>query len=443
MDFEKQLIKRNNSEAFSYFELGDAYYLSENTSIMNREKSIYLEGYGVTDNPFAANHKLPSGHFKKIVDQKVMYQLGEGIKFTNPNQVDKLNQYFDDPFDEVLIDLGIETSKKSEAWLMAFKDEGKLKFTKIPSEQLAPVWDEYGKLEYMIRQFEDDSSVWVHVYDRQYLSIYQKDKGRTKFKFIKKVGHWSNYRLFNGEIVDSPEEKGFREVPFIPLWNNREHVSDLNGIQHFIDTYDIINSDFANNIDDMQDAYFTLKGYSGDTKDLAEFMRQLKMVKAVPIGDDGEVKANQLEIPTEARKVLLERIEKDIYKFSMAVDLTNMQGGSITNVYIKAMFADLDLKCDQFESELRKFVRKLIEFINKAEGTQYTYDCNFVRSTIMNDGEVVDGLVKLSGIISNKTIRELQPYDIDLKQEDERIAEQNGEISLDEANQVLSNSEGI
>lgn len=428
MDFERLIEHRHKSDTYSYFEQGEAYYLARNTAIMERKKYIYLEGIGVSENPFGANHKLPSGHFKKIVDQKVMYQLGNGVKFAEPQDLDI---YFDDPFDEVMIDLGIEASKKSEAWLYAFKIDGQLKFTQLPSEQLTPVWNDYGQLEKMVRSFVVDDYHWMYVYDEVSITQYRKKATDKSFKLYGMHGHWTEYNEFNGEQVGEPIEHGFGALPFIPLYNNREHTCDLHNIKTLIDTYDIINSDFANNIDDMQDAFFTLKGYTGDTKNLAEFMRQLKMYKAVPVGDDGDVQAQQLQIPTEARKVFLERIEKDIYKFAMAVDLSNAGGSSITNVYIKSMFADLDLKCDQFESELRKFIKKLVSFINGAENTQYTYDCSFTREMIVNTNEVVDNLVKLSGVISNKTIRELIPYSIDLEQEEERIAEQQGEISLD------------
>lgn len=434
MDFEKLIENRRNTQKYAYFKFGDDYYQAENTAIMNRKKYIYLDGIGIAENPFGANHKLPSGHFKKIVDQKVMYQLGNGVKWNEPQDIDA---YFDDPFDEVIIDLGIDASKKSEAWLMAYKIDGQLKFTQIPSEQLTPIWDEYGRLIEMARSFDDGQFMWIYLYTENELIRYRRKKTDKDYKMLDRLGHWTTYQEFNGEQVGEPEQHGFGKVPFIPLFNNREKLSDLHNIKTLIDTYDIINSDFANNIDDMQDAFFTLKGYTGDAKNLGEFMRQLKMYKAVPVGEDGEVNANQLQIPVEARKVFLERIEKDIYKFSMAVDLSNSQGGSITNVYIKSMFADLDLKADQFESEIRKFIKKLVEFINEADNKNFSYDCSFTREMILNTNEVVDNLVKLSGIISNKTIRELIPYSIDLEQEEERIANQIGEITLDRADKIM------
>lgn len=431
MEFE-ELEHHHKGEKKEYFKYGEDYYRSRNTYIMNRSKRIYLDGIGITENPFGSNHKLPSGHFKKIVDQKVMYLLGEGADFSNEGQSEEIDKYFEDTFDETLIDMGVESSKKGQAWLYAFKVNNQLKFTMIPAEQLTPIYDEYNQLEKMIRRYDSEQYQYMSVYDSEQVVVYRKERKETDFKMIAVYGHWSEVQEFNGEQVGEPLQHGFGTVPFFPLWNNKEKLSDLFNIKQLIDTYDIINSDFANNIDDMQDAYFTLKGYSGEGKNLGEFMRQLKMYKAVPISEDGDLQANQLQIPTEARQVFLTRLEKDIYKFAMAVDLSNFQGGSITNVYIKSMFADLDLKCDQFESEVRKFIYKIIDFINMVDNKNFTKDVHFERSMIVNRQEIIDGIVKLSGILSQQTIMELLPYEIDMDQEKERLNEERGAISLEE-----------
>jgi hypothetical protein len=181
----------------------------------------------------------------------------------------------------------------------------------------------------------------------------------------------------------------------------------------------------------MQDAFFTLKGFTGDTKHLGEFMKQLKMYKAVPVGDDGEVTAQQLTIPVEARKTFLDILRKDIYESSMSVDMSQLSGGSITNVYIKAMFTDLELKVDEFENEVRKFIFHLLTFINENDNKNFTDQMTFDRSKLMNEIENIEILMKLQGILSLQTIRELLPYDIDLAQESERIRAESGELTLE------------
>lgn len=432
MNFDKILKNFQNSERFKFIRFGEDYYNSRNTAIMSREKKVFIEALGGAQaNPFAANHKLASGHFKKIAIQKVMYLLGKGVNFTEDGQNEAMDAYFDDTFNEVIIDCGLEAAKKASAWLLAFKRDNKLQFTLIPSEQLFPIYDDENHLTAMLRRFDSNGVQVLLHYDEESIQRYERSKKKGEFEFVSDMGHWTTKKIFNGQEVEEREEHGFGFVPFIPLFNNREHLSDLYPIKGFIDTYDIINSDFANNIDDMQDAFFTLKGYSGNSEDLATFMRELKSIKAVPVSDDGDIKAHQLTIPTEARKVFLELLQKDIYKFAMAVDLTGMNGGSgITNVYIKAMFADLDLKCDEFESQIRKFIGKIIDVINEFDSKNFTKEMNFERSMIMNRQEAIESLSKLQGVLSNVTIRELLPYDIDEDQEQERLNNENGGVTI-------------
>lgn len=426
MDFERYLKRRQEHECTPFYVYGEQYYKNRNTYIMERKKNIYVDGIGITGNPFGANHKLPSGHFKKIVDQKNNYLLGKGIYFSEEDQKELMNTYFDSSIDETLLDMGTDASKKGEAWLMGYKANDELKFTIIPTEQLTPVYNEFNKLSQMIRRFDDEAFNYANVYTDQLVVMYKKPKSDDEYAVSKVVGHWTEVKEFNGEMIGEPIEHGFGFVPFIPLYNNKERISDLYPIKALIDTYDLINSDFANNIDDMQDAFLTLKGFVGEGKDLGQFMRQLKQYKAVPTPEDGGIESHQSTIPTEARSVFLERLEKDIYKFSMAVDLNNVQGGTLTNVHIKAMFADLDLKCDLFENEVRKFMNKLIDVINFADGKSFTKEYYFERSMIVNRQEAIDGLIKLSGILSQKTIRKLLPYEIDEEQEVEYLDEENG-----------------
>lgn len=413
------------------FKTGEDYYMSRNTAIMARKKQVYISSRGAVDNPIAANHKLASGYFKKIVVQKVLYLLQNGVIFTDDKQAEILDEYFETSFNEMIIDAGIEASNKSEAWLYAYKDDGKTKFTLIPAEQIVPFYDEYGKLTMVIRHYEDDGKYIRIEFDKDEMRRFEKKADQNAvFQLVSTSGHWTEQAIFNDEPVGDPIEHTWTDVPFIPLFNNKEKTSDLEPIKALIDTYDIINSDFANNIDDMQDAFYTLKGYNGDADELAEFMRQLKQIKAVPIDQEGDVEAQQLQIPTEARSVFLKQLKNDIYEFSMAVDTKSVSGGSVTNVHIKAMFADLDLKTGLFENEVRKFIIKIIDFINANENKNLSQEFNFSRAMIVNRQEEIDGATKLIGTLSYQTIRSLLPYEIDEDEEKKRLAEENGDITI-------------
>lgn len=401
--------KRTNSERYKYFKWGDDYYNGQNTEIMNRQKKIYLEDYGMVNNPFMANHQIPSGYYQKIILQLIGYVLGNGTKL-------EIDDYFNEPFDTVLNQLGITARKKGEAWLYAYVDSGQLKFKEIQPENLYPVYDKYGMLTAVIKLGSD--RLWL--YDSETVKEYEVNKKNKKWEVKEEYGHFQTQQYYMGKLIGE-ENNSFNAIPFIPLFPNHEKLSDLVRIKALIDTYDIINSDFANNIDDMQDAFFTLKGYSANIEDLAEFMKQLKQLKVVPIDQDGSVEKHELNIPVEARKEFLDRLDKDIFKFSMSVDTTQMAGGSLTNVAIKSMYADLDLKADQFETEIRAFIKRLAQFLNSAIGLNMDETMlKLDRTMITNVDERLEKLTKLFGFLTDETILELLPLDIDIEKELER-----------------------
>lgn len=408
-DIQVFIDSRTNSERYKYFKWGDDYYNGKNTAIMNRKKQVYLgDEFGVVTNPFMANHIIPSNYLQKIVLQLVGYLVGNGVNLD-------IDNYFDDPFDTVLNKLAITARKKGEAWLYAYVDNKEIKFTEIQPEQLVPIYDKYGKLVKMIKLGQDN--LWL--YDEKQVTEYQLDKNK-KWKAVSTYGHYQSQQIYMGQKINEIDNN-FGLVPFIPLYANNEKLSDLARIKPFIDTYDIINSDFANNIDDMQDAFFTLKGYSNNIEDLTEFMKQLKQIKVVPIDEDGQMEKHELNIPVEARKEFLDRLDKDIFKFSMSVDTGQMSGGSLTNVAIKAMYSELDLKADQFETEVRSFLKSLVNFLNQTANSNISLeDLKLDRTMIVNVEDRIEKITKLMGILSDELLLELLPLDFDVEEELER-----------------------
>lgn len=422
------------SEEYEYYQFGDDYYRGRNTEIMNRNPKCYIEGLGVITNPYKANHKLASGYLQKIIDQKVNYLLGNGAVIKDESL--DMDKYGLD-FDEFLQDLATTASKKGKAWLYLYIDNGSLKMTEIIPEQIFPFYDKYGKLEKVIRQYDDvdEKGKIVHVvleYTKDGVKEYRQE--RNKLEEIGNSGHYTLQRTApNGALV-SEEELTFGIIPFIELKNNSECLSDLYQVKPLIDIYDIVNSDFANNIDDMQEAYFVIKNFQGDNYD--DFLNQLKQSKAVKVGEDGDVQANQLQIPTEAREVFLNLTDKNIFKFAMAVDTTQLSGSSLTNVAIKAQFADLDLKTDKFEGEIRKFFRALVEFINNFEKKNYDDEILFNRSLVINEMEVIDAVNKSAMIISRKTMLDNHPL-VEDTDEELKLIESDNQLAYEEFNNGL------
>ena len=89
----------------------------------------------------------------------------------------------------------------------------------------------------------------------------------------------------------------------------------------------------------------------------------------------------------------------------MALNMDALTGGSLTNVAIRAAAADLNLKADRYEWQLRRFVQTLLDLIGHP-----TEDIRFNRQTIANDSEVVEDIYRMRSDIDQRTALRLNPY---------------------------------
>ena len=423
-----------SSEHYRYFKYGTDYYTGDNTEIMKRRKCVFNENaMALLDVPYKANHKYPSGFFRIVVDQKVQYLLGNGVKSEN-DAIEALDKSTGGlyPF---LIKSATAASQQGIQWTYMYVDNGALKFSLVDPENVAPVY-KYGRLDSVIYTFDEGEISVAEVWTDESMTRYEKAKRDTDFQMVSESAHYTTIESFGGRKV-SEQPHSFGMVPFVCLRNNQYSNSDLKDIKALIDIYDIISSDFANNIDDMQDAFFIIKNFGGES--LSQFMSDLKQYKSIQVGDDGSVSAEQLEIPTEARKVFIEQLSKDIFKFAMAVDTTSISGGSITNVVIKAMFANLDLKCDKFEMEVTEYLNAMLGAINMFYGTNLKTDYTFDRSMIINRTEVLTELPKQTDLSLRTRLASnplVQDADEELKQleieEAEQVKKLGGDLGFNE-----------
>ena len=444
--------------------LGDDYYHSENTEIMSRKMLIYAEtDEGVpyeTEDPYKSNNKLPAGYFKLLTDQKVNYSLGKDIT-VEANDPDALNDTLGKGFQRVLKKVATEASKKVVGWLHPYiNDKGQFKMMNVPSEQVIPVYQPHDKraLELTIRYYQvsilnEDSGVVrvtrVEVWDEEEVTYYQENDKTSLFYLLDQQEMFDIFRRdFNnpkyhfqkdikyGQKTTRTEGLAWGMVPFIPLYNNDAEEYDLKPIKAFIDAYDIVNSDFINNLEDFQDIYWILKGYDGTN--VSEFLHQVKRYKTLKVSDTGDAKAETIQIPYQARKEAKEGLEQDIFTFGMGVNTNQIGEGNITNVVIKSRFTNLDLKASQFEGELKEFLYTLIDFVNKyreinRESPIEVDDIVFNRSVIMNEVELLKANQEQLGVVSEDTRLANHPWVSDTDEEVKKMKEESeGDIDLDE-----------
>jgi len=427
------LIKNNMN-------LGQQYYISNNSEIMSRLFTYMKDGRRIADE-YRSNNKVPSGFLKLLIDQKVDYSLSKPVIIENAenttNEID-INSF--------IHDIGLQASKKAVGWLyINYDTNGELITKVINSEEIIPIYDTQYQDElvqviryYAIQVLENGTlqqRYKVEVWDSEKVSYYSEDSGGNYLlessMLINPAFHWVVTTLEMGIPVETIGNS-WGKVPFIPLWNNPDHLTDLSPVKAHIDLMDKTISDFGNNMDDIQDSIIKLINYGGmKQQDLSELLEYLKMYKILPLDDKGDAEFMKNEIPVEARKLIVEMLRNNIFEFGQGVDVSKVGDGNITNIVIKSRYALLDLKANGFERKVTEFIKNVLWFVNKhleLKGMQ-TDDLKKVnvvynRSIIVNNTEVVKMGTDSKGLISDETILKNHPWVNDFEEELKKVQEE-------------------
>lgn len=207
-----------------------------------------------------------------------------------------------------------------------------------------------------------------------------------------------NQIIFRGMNDDRQREK-LKSITFplgyIPFWRldyNKKQFSGLKPIKGLIDDYDIMQCGLSNNLKDFDTPLYVVKGFQGDNLD--ELQQNLKTKKIVGTDSEGDVEVRTVDIPYQARKAKADEDEKNIYRFGMGFNSSQVGDGNITNIVIKSRYALLDLKANKLERRLKRLLKQLLKVIldeiNQMHGTGYKISdvkFEFTRSIMMNESE--------------------------------------------------------
>lgn len=403
MKFVLDAIREHQASA-AYQTAKDAvlYSSGRNATIMRYQKLLYtLTGKAVPDN-FTANHKCASGFFKRFVTQEAAYLLGNGISFEGQDTKAKLGK----DIDTVLY----KGAKSALIQAVSFGFFNKDHIEMYGLTEFVPLYDEEnGALMAGIRfwQVDDNKPLRATLFEVDGYTEYirRKDKEievlRPKRSYIQIV----KTSEADGEIVyDGGNYPGF---PIVPLWANPEKQSELVGKREQIDCYDLIKSGFANDLDDASMIYWTITNAGGmDDVDLAKFIERMKIVRAAVVdGDEGaRAEAHTMEVPYQSREAYLLRLEKDLYKDSMALDAEQIAAGRVTATQIEAAYEPLNQKTDEFELCVHEFINGILAIAGIEDVA------TFKRSQIVNRKEETEMILLAAEYLDDETVLKKLPF---------------------------------
>lgn len=397
MEFVKLAIDQHKgTPLFQEAVVAEEYNKHQNRTINEYRKLLYtISGRAVPDN-YSANWKMASRFFHIFVCQEVQHLLGNGATW-DKKRVKDADKIFGADFDNRLQELGKDALIGGVAF--GFYNLDHLDVFKVT--EFAPLYDEEnGALMAGIRfwQVADDKPLRATLYEVDGYTDYIWIKNEPKVLKDKRP-----YKLKLRETpvdgVEIYDGENYPTFPIVPLWGNPERQSELVGLREQIDCYDLIKSGFANDLDDASQIYWTIQNAGGmDDVDLAKFLERMKTVKAAVVEDTGaRAEAHTIEVPYNAREVLLARIKRDLYNDAMALDPADIAAGAVTATQIKAAYEPLNSKCDEFEYCIRDFLDGLTAVAGLDE-----YDVTFTRSMIVNTLEQVQVIATAANFLDRE-----------------------------------------
>lgn len=425
---------------------GEKYYAGKH-DILSRKRTVIGENGELEEVKNLPNNRIVDNQYKKMVDQKNNYLLGQpiSVQCENEQYAKHLKQVFNKKFQRLLKVVGEDSLNCGIGWLFIYYNEhGEITFKRMKPFEVIPGWKdaEHTILDYAIRIYE------VIVYEGQQEKVVQKvevydDKGITFFELtdggsLKPVEPFvQNYFTITDE---DGTETGYNwtKIPLIPFKYNTKEIPLIKMVKTLQDGLNLIESNFQNAMEeDTRNTILVLMNYDG--QNLGEFRRNLAQYGAVKVrtvdGSGGDLKSLQVEVNSDNYKAILEIFKKAIIENAMGYDAKDDRlAGNPNQMNIQSMYSDIDLDANNMETEYQAAFEELLWFINchfanmgmgDFEGEEV--DIIFNRDILISEGEIIENCQKSVGVLSDETIIANHPWVDDPQTELERLKKQKEE----------------
>lgn len=273
-------------------------------------------------------------------------------------------------------------------------------------------------------QLDNDRPLWVRLFEVDGLTEYTKAKDAdhlTEYAAKRAYKQTISTDAAGSEVIGATN---YTALPVVPLYANEMHRSTLTpAIKRKIDAYDVITSDFADNLEQANEIYWVLNNFGGSTAEIAEMLETIHKLKAIANVSDGTssstVEAKSFDVPFAARQVAIVLLTETLHDDAMVVNLKEITGGSLTNVAIETAFTRMDLGADELEWQVFGFVQQIL----RLSGVD-TEDIVFKRAKLYNTKETLENIYMMRQDISQRAALTLNPM-----------------IAADEVEQIISETE--
>lgn len=406
------------SEEYQIALLADEYERQKNVTIRQYVKYLY-DATGAQSVDFtSANNKIASNFFHRLNTQRCAYSLGNGVSFTTNTVKKKLGS----DFDTKLYSAAYYALIHKVAYLFWNVDKAYV----FPMTQFCPLYDEEdGTLKAGIRFWSLDwekKPATVVLYEEDGYTKYHTRDGSRGLDLVeteKKRAYKLKVASSAADGVEIVGADNYSSLPIVPLYGSKHKQSTLVGLREAIDAYDLIQSGFANDLEECAEIYWIISNAMGMTDhDIARFRDKMKLQHVVAADtDNSAVNSYTREVPTNARETFLKMIRSQMYEDFGALDVHTVAAGA-TNDHIDAAYQSMDEEADDFEFQIIECVQQILRLMHIDDVPQ------FKRNRISNQKEQVEMLMLVADYLDEETLLNKLPF-----------------VTIDEVKQILKNKD--
>ena len=406
----KYVLKKINDIDSSRIDLLDEYY-KNNKSILRKQRLSKT----------APNNYILSNYARYITEVNVGYFMSTPINYNVNDSVD-IQNILDIYTQNNILNVDKQNakllSKFGKCYELVFIDEN----TNIKSKSIAPT---------NALLFRENTLL-----EKEVLGIYFTEEviDETRFKTIYLYTDQAEMIIeVDGEAYNiiSFRNHFFKQIPLIEMKNNEEMLGDYETVLTLIDAYNKIISNDIDNIEEFIDSILVFYGADNLNEEQINLLKQTRGLSL-----DKEAKAEYLlkTLDETGITVALDRIRKDIHKFSFTPDISDEQfAGNSSGIALAYKLLPFELLTKTKEAEYEKAVRKRFELyniycailMNSQLVPNEEVEVVFSRGLPKNDLEVADMITKLQGMITNKTLISNLSFIKNANEEDELLKEEN------------------
>ena len=406
VEFLSSAVKQfQSSDEYQDALAGAKYYDKHNVTIEKFQKFLYTVSGNKIPDRISADYRLKTLFFRRLVLQQVQYVLGNGVTFEDDATKEKLGKDFDFKLQKA------GKRAMAEGVAFGFWNLDHLEvfgYADTPNEPgFCPLYsDETSELKAGIRFWfkkqENKEIFRCTFYEEDGYTDYIKEGSDDGTEYIRKRAYITKVTSSEAGIEDI-EYENYGKLPIIPLFANDSHESELVGIRESIDCYDFIKSGLANQIDDLSGIFWLIKNNGGmDDVDLATFIQRMKQVKASMTDEDAT--PTSVDVPFEARKVMLDLLRTDIYEDFQALDVKSLSAAQKTTQEIQAAYQSQDNKCADFEYYVIDFIQRILELM------QINDNPTFVWNRVVNQAEQTQTILSAQEYLTPEIIIKHLPF---------------------------------